>query len=103
MYKRQGLRVLLYPIEGAHSASVGVWVYAGSRYENTDKQGISHFVEHMLFKGTETRTARQISEEMDNLGGGMNAYTTKEYTRFYAQDVYKRQPVSGAMRILTAC
>lgn len=80
-----GLRILLYPIEGAHSASVGVWVYAGSRYENTDKQGISHFVEHMLFKGTETRTARQISEEMDNLGGGMNAYTTKEYTRFYAQ------------------
>ena len=80
-----GLRILLYPIEGAHSASVGVWVYAGSRYENPDKQGISHFVEHMLFKGTKTRTARQISEEMDNLGGGMNAYTTKEYTRFYAQ------------------
>ena len=80
-----GLRVLLLPVEGALSASVGVWVEAGARYEPADKQGISHFVEHMAFKGTHTRTARQISEEMDLLGGGMNAYTTKEYTRFYAQ------------------
>ena len=80
-----GLRVLLLPVEGALSASVGVWVEAGARYESADKQGISHFVEHMAFKGTHTRTARQISEEMDLLGGGMNAYTTKEYTRFYTQ------------------
>lgn len=80
-----GLRVLLLPVEGALSASVGVWIEAGSRYEAAAKQGISHFVEHMTFKGTAARTARQISEEMDLLGGGMNAYTTKEYTRFYAQ------------------
>lgn len=80
-----GLRVLLLPIEGARSASVGIWLAAGSRFEDRAKEGISHFVEHMLFKGTATRSARQISEEMDRLGGGMNAYTTKEYTRYYAQ------------------
>ena len=80
-----GLRVLLLPIDGALSASVGVWIAAGSRFEEPQKQGISHFVEHMMFKGTSRRTARQISEEMDLLGGSLNAYTTKEYTRYYAQ------------------
>ena len=80
-----GLRVLLLPIEGARSVSAGVWIEAGSRYEPAEMQGISHFTEHMLFKGTGRRSARRISEEMDLLGGGLNAYTTKEYTRYYAQ------------------
>lgn len=80
-----GLRVLLLPVPDALSASVGIWVEAGSRYEAPALQGISHFVEHMAFKGTPTRSARQISEEMDLLGGSLNAYTTKEYTRYYAQ------------------
>lgn len=80
-----GLRVLLLPLEGALSASVGVWVAAGSRHESEREQGISHMIEHMLFKGTTRRSARDISEEMDLLGGNVNAYTTKEYTRFYAQ------------------
>ncbi len=94
-----GLRVLLLPVEGALSASVGVWIEAGSRYEAAAKQGISHFVEHMTFKGTVARTARQISEEMDLLGGGMNAYTTKEYTRFYAQTLAEN--ARPAMELLT--
>ncbi len=80
-----GLKILLLPIAGARSASVGVWIAAGSRFESSAKQGISHFVEHMLFKGTDTRSARDISEQMDKLGGNLNAYTTKEYTRYYAQ------------------
>ena len=98
-----GLRILLLPEEDALSASVDVWVEAGSLYEDPAEQGISHFAEHMLFKGTEKRTARRISEEIDALGGSLNAYTTRQYTRFYAQvlsanpvsythlDVYKRQ------------
>lgn len=80
-----GLRILYLPIDGALSASVAVWVAAGSRHEKTEEQGISHFIEHMLFKGTTRRTSREISEEMDFLGGGLNAYTAREYTRYYAQ------------------
>lgn len=80
-----GLRILLLPIGAARSASVGVWVAAGSRHEEKPEQGISHFIEHMLFKGTSRRSARAISEEMDRLGGSVNAYTAKEYTRYYAQ------------------
>lgn len=80
-----GLRVLLLPEEGALSAAVSLWVTAGSLWESDEQQGISHFLEHMAFKGTDRRTARQVSEEMDLLGGGMNAYTAREYTRYYAQ------------------
>ena len=80
-----GLRILLLPIAGARSASVGVWVAAGSRHEEARQQGISHFIEHMLFKGTSRRSARAISEEMDMLGGNVNAYTSRQYTRYYAQ------------------
>ena len=78
-----GLRILLLPEEDALSASLDIWVEAGSRYEDPAEQGISHFAEHMLFKGTGKRTARQISEEIDALGGSLNAYTTRQYTRFY--------------------
>ncbi|MCI8553470.1 MAG: insulinase family protein [Clostridiales bacterium] len=80
-----GLRILLLPEKETLSASVSLWVTAGSRWEEANRQGISHFLEHMAFKGTARRTARQVSEEMDLLGGGMNAYTAREYTRYYAQ------------------
>jgi len=80
-----GLCIIYLPIPEAHSVSVGIWVAAGSRHETEKEQGISHFIEHMLFKGTTNRTSREISEEMDFLGGGLNAYTSKEYTRYYAQ------------------
>ena len=57
----------------------------GSRDENTENNGISHFIEHMLFKGTEKRSAKDIAEEMDALGGQINAYTTKEYTCYHTR------------------
>ena len=94
-----GLRVLLLPVPDALSASVGIWVEAGSRYEAPALQGISHFVEHMAFKGTPTRSARQISEEMDLLGGSLNAYTAKEYTRYYAQTLAEN--ARPALELLT--
>lgn len=91
-----GLRILLAPIENALSASVEIWAEAGSRYEDPKQQGISHFAEHMLFKGTQRRTARQISEETDRLGGALNAYTTRHCTRFYAQVLADASPNSSA-------
>lgn len=95
-----GLRVLLLPEKEAMSASVDIWVEAGSRYESPAEQGISHFTEHMLFKGTGRRTARQISEEIDGLGGTLNAYTTRAYTRYYAQALAADPHPSGPAQVL---
>ena len=78
-----GVRVLSEHIPHVRSASVGVWIGNGSRYESADESGMSHFLEHMLFKGTATRTASQLASEMDALGGQFNAFTTKECTSFY--------------------
>jgi predicted Zn-dependent peptidase len=71
--------------EGAHSVSVGVWVGVGSRDEPAARAGASHFLEHLLFKGTERRSARSIAELVDGSGGEMNAATGKEFTAFYAR------------------
>jgi len=65
------------------SVSLGVWMKQGSRHETAEENGISHFIEHLLFKGTETRTARDIALIIDSIGGQMDAFTTKEYTCFY--------------------
>jgi len=65
------------------SVSLGVWMKQGSRHEMAEENGISHFIEHLLFKGTETRTARDIALQIDSIGGQMDAFTTKEYTCFY--------------------
>ncbi len=67
------------------SVSLGVWVGTGARDETAEEAGISHFLEHLLFKGTDARTAREIAEAVDAVGGDMNAYTTKEYTTFYVR------------------
>src|SRR5690606_4679209 len=67
------------------SVAVGVFVNAGSRDELPEENGLTHFIEHMLFKGTETRSAKQIAREFDRIGGDMNAYTSKEYTCYYAK------------------
>lgn len=64
---------------------MGIWVGSGSRYETEETAGASHFIEHMLFKGTKKRSAFDIAEQMDEIGGAMNAFTTKEYTCFYAR------------------
>jgi predicted Zn-dependent peptidase len=80
-----GLRLVTESMSDVASASVGVWVGTGSRDETPAQSGISHFLEHLLFKGTASRTARDIAEAVDAVGGDMNAYTTKEYTTFYVR------------------
>jgi len=82
---KNGIRVVCERIPYVRSVSTGIWVRTGSRNENTDNNGISHFVEHMLFKGTRNRTAAQIAECIDNIGGQINAFTGKECTCFYTR------------------
>ncbi|MGN0136917.1 insulinase family protein [Anaerotignum sp.] len=80
-----GIKVALESISYVRSISFGIWVKNGSRNELPRENGVSHYIEHMMFKGTENRTARQIAEEMDALGGQINAYTTKEYTCYHTR------------------
>ncbi|WP_419961665.1 M16 family metallopeptidase [Psychrobacillus sp. BM2] len=80
-----GLRIVSEHIPYVRSVAVGIWVQAGSRYELPEENGLTHFIEHMLFKGTETRTAKQIAEEFDRIGGNINAFTSKENTCYYAK------------------
>ena len=79
-----GLRVMTESMPGVHSATFGVWVGVGSRDETTPLAGASHFLEHLLFKGTQRRSALEIAAVMDAVGGEMNAFTAKESTCFYA-------------------
>ncbi len=78
-----GLTVVTEPMAEARSVSIGFWVGAGSRDESDVEAGASHLLEHLLFKGTETRSAAGLAEEMDEVGGDCNAFTAKEYTAFY--------------------
>lgn len=89
-----GLRIIAERIPHFRSVSIGLWVKSGSLYETPQENGVSHFIEHMLFKGTKKRTARQIAEEMDAVGGSMNAFTSKECTCFYAKVVDEHLPMA---------
>jgi len=80
-----GLRIVSEHMPGVPSVTVGIWVENGSRFEPRRLGGISHFLEHLLFKGTERRSAAQIAEEIDAVGGVLNAFTGKEYTCYYAR------------------
>lgn len=80
-----GIRLVSEEVPFVNSVALGVWVRTGSRYEDEANQGVSHFLEHLLFKGTTRRTARQIAEELEAVGGIINAFTTKEYTCFYSR------------------
>jgi predicted Zn-dependent peptidase len=80
-----GLRIVSEHMPGVPSVTVGIWVESGSRFEPRHLAGISHFLEHLLFKGTERRSAAQIAEEIDAVGGVLNAFTGKEYTCYYAR------------------
>jgi predicted Zn-dependent peptidase len=80
-----GLRVVTERMPGVRSVSIGFWVLAGSRDERPAISGASHFLEHLLFKGTERRSARDIAEAFDAIGGDVNAFTAKEFTCFYAR------------------
>jgi predicted Zn-dependent peptidase len=80
-----GLTVVTDPMPGLESAALGVWVNTGSRNEAPAQMGVSHMLEHMAFKGTTSRSARQISEEIEAVGGVLNAYTSREQTAFHAR------------------
>ncbi|KJS83234.1 MAG: zinc protease [Peptococcaceae bacterium BICA1-8] len=82
---KNGIRVVSEHIPYVKSVAVGIWVGAGSRFESEEYSGISHFLEHLFFKGTEKRSAKDIAESLDSVGGQLNAFTTKEYTCYYAK------------------
>ncbi|KAL4351237.1 hypothetical protein GQ457_06G042350 [Hibiscus cannabinus] len=88
-----GLRVATESSLSSRTATVGVWIDAGSRFETEETNGTAHFLEHMIFKGTEKRSARELEEEIENMGGHLNAYTSREQTTYYAKvmdrDVFK--------------
>jgi len=89
-----GIRVITEAIPFLKSISIGVWVITGSRDEHPDENGISHFIEHLLFKGTERRTAFDLAKEIDSVGGTLNAFTGREYTCFYAKVIDKNFPLA---------
>ena len=89
-----GIRILSEERPGARSVSLGIWVENGSRHESRHQSGISHFIEHLLFKGTERRSATGIAEEMDTVGGVLNAFTGKEITCYYAKVLDENLPLA---------
>ena len=80
-----GFRIVTEHMPGLQSASAGIWVMAGGRHERAEQNGIAHFLEHMAFKGTARRTSLQIAEEIEDVGGYINAYTSREMTAYYAR------------------
>ena len=80
-----GLRVVSRNMPGLHSAAIGIWVNAGCRDERAEQNGIAHFLEHMAFKGTARRSALEIVESIENVGGYINAYTSRDVTSYYAR------------------
>jgi len=80
-----GLRIISEQVRGFRSISVGVWIEVGSRHEAKERGGVSHFLEHMVFKGTRTRSAEQIALSLESLGGTLNAFTGREQTCYYAR------------------
>ena len=80
-----GIRVITSERPDIESVSLGVWVKTGSAYEEESINGISHFLEHMVFKGSAKRNLVQISEDIEDVGGQINAYTSREFTSFYAK------------------
>jgi predicted Zn-dependent peptidase len=87
-----GIRVISEKIPHAHSVTIGIWVARGSRSEQACLAGVSHFIEHLLFKGTGKRSALQIAREIDSLGGVLNAFTGREYVCYYAKVLYRFLP-----------
>ena len=82
---KNGFRVVTETMPGLQSASIGIWVSAGGRHERPEQNGIAHFLEHMAFKGTKTRSALDIAEVIEDVGGFINAYTSREVTAYYAR------------------
>ncbi|MDW3183737.1 MULTISPECIES: M16 family metallopeptidase [unclassified Roseobacter] len=89
-----GFRIVTEEMPGLASASIGVWVTAGARHETPAQNGIAHFLEHMAFKGTKRRTALQIAESIEDVGGYINAYTSREVTAYYARVLQNDVPLA---------
>jgi predicted Zn-dependent peptidase len=89
-----GLRVVTEQIPTCRSVAFGIWVKTGSRYESESLNGISHFIEHMLFKGTDRYSAKDIAEIFDGIGGNVNAFTSKEYTCYYCKVLDEHLPLA---------
>ena len=87
-----GLRIVLEKKDASKTCSLGVWIASGSAYETPETAGTSHFIEHILFRGTEKRSALDIAVEMDEIGGILNAYTAREMTCFYAHTLSEHTP-----------
>ncbi len=82
---KNGFRIVSEHMPGLQSAAIGIWVTAGGRHERIEQNGIAHFLEHMAFKGTERRSSLQIAEAIEDVGGYINAYTSREVTAYYAR------------------
>ena len=89
-----GLRIVTHHIPYVETAALGIWVDTGARWENVTENGLSHLLEHMAFKGTTTRSARQIAEEIEAVGGILNAYTSRENTAYYAHVLRDNVPLA---------
>ena len=98
MYRKDtlenGIRVVSETLPKTRSLSIGVWVKAGSRHETREIGGVSHFIEHMFFKGTKKRSAKDIATEVDSLGGEMNAFTSQESTTYYIKVIDEHLPAA---------
>lgn len=92
-----GLRVATVTMPSVQTASIGVWIDAGARHERAEVNGVAHMLEHMAFKGTERRSARVIAEEIENVGGQLNAYTSRENTAYYARVLADDLPLAADM------
>ena len=89
-----GLRILTERMTQVRSISIGVWLTRGSRHETAERSGIAHFVEHMLFKGTATRSAEDIAQQIDSIGGQLDAFTAKEYASYYIKVLDEHLPLA---------
>lgn len=89
-----GIKVITEEMPGVESSTIGIWVTSGSRNETPASSGVSHFIEHLLFKGTERRSALDISREIESVGGVLNAFTGREYTCFYVKVLNKDLPLA---------
>lgn len=89
-----GITVMSEPMDSVRSVALGIWFSVGSRDENSAEAGMSHFMEHMMFKGTPSRSAQEVSEAFDQLGAELNAFTSKEYTCYYSRFVDENLPIA---------
>ncbi|MCK8058810.1 MULTISPECIES: pitrilysin family protein [unclassified Fusibacter] len=89
-----GITVISRHMDAVRSLSIGVWIKAGSNFETKEQVGISHLIEHMLFKGTDKRSAKEIAETIDGIGGSINAFTSKDCTAYYAKVLHEDAPIA---------